>query len=159
MCTFEAKSLNFAAASTAIIVVNDEDMQRFIMAGENDAAAKPRSLAPTVMVSQDDGKKLSRLAAKSVRATVSLTPQINTGIFSESEGDDVKLGNIVPFPEDPESEDGPSSNLRWPVVQTEADAVQVLSKDRTWGVRLVREQTKKGKGGEGSWNLYILNLQ
>ena len=40
---------------------------------------------------------------------------------------------------------------RWPVVQTEEKTVQVLSRNRSWGVRVT-------KNGEGALQLYVLKI-
>ena len=154
-CTFEAKSRSQSGFS-GLVVINGDD-SRFIMSKADD---KNRKLAEevekgypvTVMVSSDDGKKLiEEIAKANFQQTVGrilLARQDNSMIFVPSTNAEA---NGFQFPTIRSQKS--SDHLRWPVVQTERRAVQVLSKKRKWGLRLMRDEANLG-----SWTLFIIKV-
>ena len=146
--------------ATAVIVVNNEQQQRFIMAGDASLpATQSLEMKPVVMVSGSDGEDLIQLARKYKYSAITLARQDNREIFLRGKKPDaqgITFNSLVPYPEGEQGEDQDLHNLRWPVVQTEPNAVQVLSKGRSWGVRLVRLQGPDADTGEVEWQLFII---
>ena len=143
--------------------------------------SKKRDLRAAVMISRDDGVELEKFAKNHKMCKVNLALQDNSKIFIESDNGPDEMGllftSLLPFPEggdgpdagpkkrggDEEEDEGEGEDeenkTRWPVVQTEHMAIQVLSKDRSWGVRMVR--LKPGEehlvgDEEPLWTLYII---
>ena len=72
------------------------------------------------------------------------------GVEERSTKGDVVYNKVVQWG-DRVGEDERGGKARWPVVQTEEMAVQVLSKERAWGVRM-------SKVAGGQLQLYVLKV-
>jgi len=143
-CTFEEKSLN-SPDWDALVIVNSEQ-NRFVMAQmeSKNLNKDDDNLPVTVMVGSTDGDKLRNREGK-----VKIVKQDNEKIFIKGEPE--KGGLVYAGIKSQKGYPGKGEE-RWPVVQTEETAVQVLSRKRNWGIRIV------DKGGRKGWELFIIKV-
>ncbi|GMI00889.1 hypothetical protein TrST_g1749 [Triparma strigata] len=127
----------------------------------------------TVMVSSSDGEKLySKLQAKAkakessgqssndiLTGVITVVKQDNSKIFKrgsqakkkklggkQSDTADLEYDEVVQFGDiSAVGKEPPAdmSKLRWPIVQTEKKAIQIMSRTRTWGLRMAKVEEDK----------------
>eukprot|EP00979_Chaetoceros_neogracilis_P007120 scaffold1489_cov201-Chaetoceros_neogracile.AAC.3 len=141
MCNFRSKGLNLKNRfnAEACVVVNSDPKGLFIMAGPMTTSQKMSNVEEpiTVLVTGEDGDQMKRIVdqytieGKEIIAKVKITPR---------SGMDASV-NVKSTPV------GEANSLRWPIVNTAANRVQIYA-SQNWGVGAIKEGN--------TWNIILL---
>lgn len=144
-CTFQEKSINQKSHAEAVIVINSEEDELFIMSGDEsdkDNAVAEQDLPVTVLITGSDGNEFVNLISMydslnraQVFARISL---IRNGETVVEKGD--QFFSVT-------------GNKFWPVLKAENDKVQIFVRDG-WGIQATQHSNPDSNSIE--WQLYLL---
>ena len=155
-CTFEEKA-QYNVGFQGLVVVNNKE-NRFVMAGMEGMGGKTTMTKKekvekemrqqhypiTVMVGAADGDRIRNRVGK-----INITKQNNEDLFIKAPENTVGLKYAGIKDQTKFSKD------RWPIVQTETSAVQVLGRKRNWGIRIVSSE----EGPKSNYELFIIKVE
>ena len=144
VCTFQEKSINQKKlhGSDAVIMINNEADELFVMSGGGNHVASGDEYPVTVLVTGSDGDTILRLvevgrANDSIVVTARVSILGQDAVFQES-GDSFTV----------------SGNEYWPAVRASPEALQIFARGG-WGVYAVQREGKS-KVSSLEWQLYLM---
>ena len=149
VCTFQEKARNQQrnVNAEAVIMINNEPDELFIMSGATDEDPDHDQYPVTVLLTGDDGHDLLELldtveeeGGLDLTARVSLKKQ--TAKVIERNGKFVVSGN---------------NHNQWPVVRASEQAVQIFSRGG-WGCHALQRPPKPNQS-HAEWQLYLMRFQ
>jgi mannosidase alpha-like ER degradation enhancer 2 len=137
-CTFQSKALNqkMRSGAEAVIVVNNQDDEIFVMSDSGLDEEQDGDIPLTVLMTKHDGDEMIAAIQVASIARIHLIPQ--KGEINADAG-----------------YTGPTGPIDWPMVKTSSEmVVQVLS-ESGWGVHAINRRINNQKDGR-EWQLFFM---